>query len=424
MSRHLFITATLAATMVLAGGLSGCGRLASVLPGRDRGHLPPPAAMNPLPASVNATRGAAANRPAGPSLQAINAGLVEPTDDPPRFVGQPVASDGDRPARFVGVMNLYGEMPGAGRGLPEGALDNLRQVSFATEGADFDAAISPDGNYLVYASTQHRPTADLYLKRIDGQTVTQLTADPANDTMPAVSPDGKRIAFASDRSGNWDIYMLATDGGQPVQLTQTPSHELHPSWSADGRQLVISSLGEQSGQWEMVVIDVDNPARRQFIGYGLFPEFSPDGKKIAYQRARYRGSRWFSLWTLDYANGEAARPTQIAASSNSAVITPTWSPDSRRLAFATVVDPRSVDPNARPRQADVWMIDLDGTGRVRLTRDRFVNLQPTWGKDGWVYFVSNRTGVDNLWAVRADERSVVDADDGPDADTQASVPTD
>ena len=239
--------------------------------------------------------------------------------------------------------------------------------------------------------------------------------------MPAISPDGKMIAFASDRNGNWDIYIKPIEGGQARPVTNSPAQELHPSWSPDGQTIVCSALGQQSGQWEMLLIDVNNPASRKFLGYGLFPEFSPTGEKIAFQRARFRGTRWFSIWTLDLQNGEAVRPTQIAASSNAAAITPTWSDDGARLAFATVINPNTNDPNARPNVADVWVIDIDGTNRTKLTSDKYVNLQPSWSPDGSVLFISNRTGTDNIWAVRPKPSRTINT---AAVETTANVPTD
>ena len=85
---------------------------------------------------------------------------------------------------------------------PPAAPLNTRQVTFASEGADFDPCLTPDGAKLVFASTQHRPTPDIYIKNVDGRVVTQLTDDAASDATPSVSPDGTRIAVASDRSGN------------------------------------------------------------------------------------------------------------------------------------------------------------------------------------------------------------------------------
>ncbi len=327
----------------------------------------------------------------------------------------------------VGPLGLYGHLPqvASRRSSPLDSPDNLRQITFATEGADFDPDIDPTGTLLVYASTQHRATADLYLKRIDGSALQQLTNDPSNDVMPAFSPDGKRVAFASDRAGNWDIYIMDIAGGQAVQLTNDLTHDLSPSFSPDGRQMVYCTHGSQSGQWELVVINVENPATKRFIGYGLFPEWSPRDDRIVFQRARERGTRWFSVWTVEMVNGEGVRPTEIAASSNAAAISPTWSPDAKHVAFSTVIDPDS-EQQIRPVQADIWVLNADGSGRANLSNSQFTNLHPAWSKDGSIFFVSNRAknGVENIWAIRPDRAlRVFEPVTVPDQPTAMSLPS-
>lgn len=299
---------------------------------------------------------------------------------------------------------------------------NLNQITFGEEGADFDPAVDPDGKWIVFASTQHRKTANLYLKSVGGSTLTQLTDDPGDEVMPAFSPDGKRLSFASNRADNWDIYVIPSTGGKPVQLTDDPAHELHPSWSPDGRHIAYSRFGTQSQRWEMWVVDLDNPGTKKFVDYGLFPKWSPDptSNKILFQRARERGSRFHGIWTIDFVNGEGSRPTEIVSAANAATINPAWSPDGQHIVFSTVVEPEK-HASGHPTFAELWIIRLDGTGRTNLTRGEFSDVQPIWGADGKVYFVSNRSGRDSIWSVAPTWlRKTTDRDPG----TLVTVPTD
>ena len=305
--------------------------------------------------------------------------------------------------RSVGTMGLYGQVQTAGntpRTSPLDGINNLRQITYTAEGADFDPDIDPTGNLLVYASTRHREKSDLYIKSVNGMALRQLTDDQANEVMPTFSPDGSRVAFASDRAGNWDIYVMNTAGGQPVQITRDSTDDFYPSFSRDGQKLVYSTFGTQSGQWEMVIIDLNNPATKRYIGHGLFPVWSPTQDKILFQRSRQRGTRWFSIWTIDLVNGEPMYPTEIAASTNAAAITPDWSPDGKQVVFCTVIDP-DADGSEGPLHADLWLVNTDGTNRVRLTMGRFANIQPNWAGDGTIYFTSDRSGhgMENVWSI-------------------------
>jgi TolB protein len=318
-----------------------------------------------------------------------------------------------------------------GRG--EESSEGLTHVTFAPEGADFDPTVSRDGTLLAFASTQHRPTADIYAKAAGGRTITQLTSDPANDVMPAISPDGSRIAFASNRSGNWDIYIMAASGGQAVQVTSDPAQELHPSWSPDGERLVFCRLGEVSARWEMWVTDVASSGSSEFIGFGLFPEWCPvagtgaGGRdKILFQRSRERGDRAFSLWTIDYRPGDASSPTEIVSASGSAAINGSWSPDGTRIVYATIDNPNDLSAasdgtDTRLPGSNLWMTAIDGTQRVNLTAGRFMNLMPTWGPGNRIYFVSDRTGVPNVWSIGTEKAIIAATGKAPSKTTDMAT---
>jgi TolB protein len=298
------------------------------------------------------------------------------------------------------TINVFGEMKGAANGPfhPVGE-SGFQQHTSVDEGEDGDIAVDPTGKWLVFSSTRHNEAGDIYLQRVDGTSVTQLTNDVARDAYPAFSPDGQWIAFASTRAGNWQIYRMDLDGRNVVQVTNGATQAVHPSFSPDGTRLVYSALGARSQQWELWTVDLVSGERRQ-VGYGLFPSWSPDRTtdRIAYQRARQRGSRWFSLWTMELVNGEGRRMTEVAVSANAAIVSPCWSPDGRRLAFTTVV--QGADDGDGGQQ-DVWTVDADGANRLRLTDGNGTNLSPAWAADNRVYFVSNRGGNESVWSVHA-----------------------
>jgi len=278
-------------------------------------------------------------------------------------------------------------------------IRSLRQHSFAADGSDSDACVSPDGHSMVFASTRHNLAPDIYAKSIDGVAVTQLTSDPSWDVQPAYSPDGSRVAFSSNRGGNWNIWVVNLNARSPIQITDEPGDEVHPSWSADGKQLVYCRLPPR-GQWELWITEADSPASRRFIGYGLFPSWSPVENKLAFQRARSRGSRWFSIWTVELEGGEPGYPTEIASSPDTALITPVWSPDGRRLAFASAT--KSDSPTV-PEQSDIFVVNLDGTNKRNLTDGHSANFAPTWSSDGRVYFSSTRGGAETIWSLNPDD---------------------
>ncbi|MGB0767491.1 MAG: TolB family protein [Phycisphaeraceae bacterium] len=178
-------------------------------------------------------------------------------------------------------IDLYGGM--SGERIPVSPLDStgqIRRVSFTDEGGDFDVTVDAAGEHLIYSSTRHRETSDIYRQRIDGSAITQLTDDASNDVMPVLSPDGKTIAFASDRSGNWDLYLMDADGGPAVQLTRDRTHDIHPSFSPDGKQLATGSQDKTARVWSVE----HGTLQQEFTGHTSWVNsvsFSPDGKQLA-----------------------------------------------------------------------------------------------------------------------------------------------
>jgi TolB protein len=390
----------LAALLVCAACLSACQSEPVQTASRSPEPAPKPAQnAAPTQAGAQGKDPLAQNQAAG---EALTTDYIYSTTQ-----GLLLAHDGgpaDPAQRPFDPRTAYPEEPVAALALD--GLEQLAQQTFSADGSDFDPRVSRDGKFMVFASTQHSPNPDLYIKPVGGRTVTQLTADPASDVMPAISPDGARIAFASNRSGYWNIYVMPTTGGQPLQITGTSSHELHPTWSPDGNRLAFCRLGQTSGRWELWTVEVSKPQVAEFIGFGMFPQWCPvagtgseSRDRILFQRSRERGDRAFSLWTIDYKPNDAGNLTEIVGAKGTATVNASWSPDGQWIAYSTIR--AGTDPSAfrRPKDADLWITSVDSTARVKLTGGKFLNAQPTWGGDGRIYFVSDRGGTDHVWSV-------------------------
>jgi TolB protein len=323
----------------------------------------------------------------------------------------PVRQEAVRGPVRAATVNVFGEFAGV-RNLPGSghAATAFQQHTFAVDGRDGEVAVDPTGKFLAYSSTRHSERPDIYLQRTDGVAVVQLTDDPADDAFPTFSPDGKTVAFCSTRGGNWDIYTMDTDGRHVVQITNGLSQDLHPSFSPDGTRIVYCSMGSRSDNWELWVVNVQTGERRM-VGYGLFPTWSPDksGDRIAFQRASQRGSRWFSLWTLSLVDGEAHQVTEVASAADAAIVSPSWSPDGQKLAYATIRPAVDATSGNVKEQKEIWTVNLDGTDRRRLTDGVGSNLSPAWAVDNRVFFVSDRGGTESIWSVRAEQAVAVPA---------------
>lgn len=361
--------------------------------------------------------GSATAAPTGPTADATVAHRPIPFPDSP----------GDEPAAPPQVVNVFGEVNGS-PARPTALTSDaaFEQHTFTDEGYDSDVAVDPTGKWLCFSSTRNSEHPSIYVQAVGGNAVTQLTDGSADDVYPDYSPDGKQIAFSSTRAGGWQLFVMDADGRNIVQLTSGPMQAVHPSFSPDGTRLVYCCLGARSGQWELWTLDLKS-TQKKMIGYGLFPVWSPSRSqdRIAFQKARQRGSRWFSLWTLDLIDGEARRSTEIAVSANAAILSPAWSPDGRKLAFATILQPGKGGQATVHGQTDIWTIDADGGNRQRLTDGRGNNLMPFWASDNRVFFVSDRGGAESIWSVRTDTHPAPTlANDSPAAEPKKTAAVD
>ena len=195
--------------------------------------------------------------------------------------------------------------------------------------------------------------------------------------------------------------MIDRGGTGLTQLTNSPTDEIAPCWSPDGSRIAFTVWGNRSHQWEIWTLAVDQPGVRHFLVNGMFPAWSPDGGRIAFQRARKRGSRLFGIWTVDLQGNEARHPTEIAHSESQACIAPCWSPDGTMLVYCAVRrgTPAAAVSRDTPAEADLWVAETETGLRIKLTDGADASFNPVWARSGRIFFVSPRTGTENIWSL-------------------------
>jgi eukaryotic-like serine/threonine-protein kinase len=224
---------------------------------------------------------------------------------------------------------------------------------------------------------------------------------------PAISPDGRSVAFVSNRDGHYNIYVSLISGGSMVQITNTPDLKESPRWAPDGTKLVFSQLND-SGIHDVWEVPALGGTPRRLIFGAKDPDWSPDGRSLAYLNMADD-----TIWISD-ASGQDRHRVVPPPDTGLANAEPRFSPDGRQLAFVL----RPGGPYGELAVADV------ASGKVRqLTHDSALALSPAWSPDGRsIYFASSRGGTMNIWKIAAagGEPQQITSGQGDDAELDVS----
>lgn len=242
----------------------------------------------------------------------------------------------------------------------------LEVPSAETQTAPVNAAASGD---VFLISLGDGAGAHFFIYHPLTQPLRRLTTQAGEDRDPALSPDGRQVAFSSRRNGYWDLYILTLDGGQVQRVTDTPEYEGSPSWSPDGQWLAYEAyrndnldiyLQSLANLGEAPIQLTDDP------GPDHSPAWSPEGRTIAFVSAR---SGEDEIWTaaLDRIDDRFANLSQSAQTTESQ---PAWSPDGRYLAW---------DVDRSGSRSIVLWDRQDSYGAIRPLG---AGQEPVWKPDG------------------------------------------
>jgi Tol biopolymer transport system component len=274
-----------------------------------------------------------------------------------------------------------------------------KQLTFPPAAVIGDAcpAVSPDGKALAFCRSTAPGVVEVYMVALGRDLaahgeVRQLTSDHTMINGVAWTPDSRTLLLASDRAGRSTLWRLPLDAsaGGLAALDVGGGPVAWPAVSRQGSRLAFSqSVGGAPSIWRMRVPSPDQRIEQPLHLIAsttdeFAPQYSPDGGKIAFESHR---SGTLEIWVCD---SQGKNCMQLTSMGSPYTGLPSWSPDGRQIAFYSRVEGRS----------QIFVIGAEGGATRRLTLDESDSMFPRWSRDGqWIYYGSNRTGTNQVWRI-------------------------
>ena len=212
-----------------------------------------------------------------------------------------------------------------------------------------------------------------------------LTDGKSRDGRPRLSPDGKFVAFHSNRGANTQIFVLSLEDGSIKAVTPLDYGASNVAWAPDGKSIAFLANGGDGQSIWILPLTGGNPSRVTEGSLGAaHPDFSPDGSRMTFISGA-AGS--VDIYTVSISEGTVKRLTTHPDQEYQ----PRWSPDGKWIAFYTTWD---------RKMTDIWMVPSEGGEPVQITSHLGEDYGLAWSPDSrWILFTSTRAFKTDLWAV-------------------------
>lgn len=239
------------------------------------------------------------------------------------------------PSASATLSSTPSEAPPSETALPEPLASTSTPSAALAEGAAWATAFSPLDSGLLIAAYNENGYSRLFAFHPQGEPFTRLTYGAWDDVAPDLNPDGTRLAFASNRDGQWDLYVLDLSSGDTNRLTETATYEGSPSWSPDGRWLAYEAyVGDPQPDLEIFIRPLDDSQEPLQLTDNTEadyqPAWSPGGRQIAFVSDR---SGENEIWLADL---DQFTFTNLSRDETAIEDHPAWSPDGRHLAWTSM----------------------------------------------------------------------------------------